>query len=195
MLHGRLSSMLGARLIPRLRNTISVRDDRPPSKRAARSALPKQRRSERGLLGRWTGACYPIYSLLREDGNLSGKFFRRPCRNGKRLRRQLSGRDPRDARRQLAIALDEFLDCLKGRLERNEQSERVRIAMQAVHKSPKTAEIAPGDITVLALNPAVPLVILQRDAMIGTSGHVQMDIDGFALRQSFGSVKALYIQA
>jgi hypothetical protein len=30
--------MLGARLIPRLRHTISVRDDRPPSKQAARSA-------------------------------------------------------------------------------------------------------------------------------------------------------------
>jgi hypothetical protein len=59
--------MLGARLIPRLRHTISVRDDRPPSKPAARRALQNNAvASAAGLQGR-TGARYPIYLLLRRD--------------------------------------------------------------------------------------------------------------------------------
>src|ERR1700680_697625 len=40
MVHGRLSSMLGARLIPPTPSHHHVRDDRPPSKQAARSAPP-----------------------------------------------------------------------------------------------------------------------------------------------------------
>src|SRR6266480_6274892 len=45
--------MLGARPIPRLRHTISVRDDRLPSKQAARSALPNSAvASAAGLEGR-----------------------------------------------------------------------------------------------------------------------------------------------
>src|SRR5207302_10012155 len=47
----------------RLRHTINVRDDRPPSKQAARSAPPNSAVASAACLEGRPGARYPIYGL------------------------------------------------------------------------------------------------------------------------------------
>src|SRR3954466_1991518 len=67
MLHGRLSLMLGARLIP-LTPKHHKCEGRPPAFQASRAKRAiQQRRSKRGWPGTRTGARYPIYES-RNDG-------------------------------------------------------------------------------------------------------------------------------
>src|SRR5258705_6576740 len=74
MLHGRLSLMIGARLIP-LTPSHHQWEGRPPAFQASRARrATQQRRSKRGLLGRRTGARYPIY----ESANSRRHCCRRP---------------------------------------------------------------------------------------------------------------------
>src|SRR5712664_1270934 len=67
MLHGRLSLMLGAGLTPRLRHTISVGDDRPPSKQAARRAPPNSAVASAARLEGRPGPVTPSTKLRSES--------------------------------------------------------------------------------------------------------------------------------
>src|SRR5580704_4788310 len=65
--------MLGARSTPRLRDTINVRDDRPPSKQVARRAQSNSAVASAACLEGGAGVRYPIYTDV-VDADLS-KYF------------------------------------------------------------------------------------------------------------------------
>src|SRR5258705_5752711 len=98
MLHGRLSLMIGARLIP-LTPSHHQCEGRPPAFQASRARrATQQRRSKRDLLGRRTGARYPIYGTADEVTLLAIVITRDSGQSGipeRQKRQSLDGNDMR----------------------------------------------------------------------------------------------------
>src|SRR5262249_36035900 len=113
---------------------------------------------------------------------------------GKGVWRKIAVCNPFDARRKLAIRLDEFLDCLPRFLERYEEPKWQWRIVHAPDPFLQTAQISLRAVSVIDVT--APFRVDEKNAQLRVAPHCEIDIDAALVPlQMFGSISSFRQQA